>query len=578
MGKMMANDSLDSEWGQICMDVLRRANRLVATGRRSDGSVTAKWAMTVPTTGTPHLSQYRATRVNDWRANDPANEFDVLEPLIEGVFRQSSVAWCGMGIRRVPVNGAGSRPAIAFEYWARDSDVLQPAFCAQQLAGFMAANQLRPSYQILLTSSLCLNELDDGRLLQLYRTSVGTAPTTSWNLCAQTLLPYLAPLQQELSNLFELAANDLQQRDVALSGAHEIIHSVAAKIRPHEFDAVFGDQDTSGLNREQRRRLEQLRMSVMGASVPDLSPGVRLLKYIALMSTVWFDWRRITMIPNQASVGLNIQPGGLVICEDGPDYTWFTSDQLETIAMIAGAGMSHIEIANAQVQGNQKNREAAMGLVSHEFQRRSAAIRQALKPDSTTDELRRANSALDRISRINEASYHVMCGTGHPLRKSELRQYLDSDVEHIRSLNNCANTDISVELEDVSIVDIRVYMIAAEILRNAGQHICDPGTEFRREDETALVTLRIASGLNGIEIACESGPHELSLSDPECHFRQPANDRRPRKGIPLIWSMASQLIGQASWEAIPDAMQNLERNKGRFRVLFRYAGPSRVER
>jgi hypothetical protein len=575
---MTPNERLDSEWGQICVDVLRRANRFVATQRRPEQIDLANRPLTLLAEDRRRLSQYSATRAKDWRVNDPANEFEIFEPLVEGLFRQSSLAWCGMGIRRIPANGVGSKPALEFEYWARDNDVLQPAFLVQQLAGVMAANQFRPSYQILLTSSLCLNELDDGRPLHVHRDCLEDAPSKGWNICAQPILPHLAPHQHELSKLFESAVDDLQRRDAALESVHEIIHNVAATIRPHEFDSVFGDQDTSSFSREQKSRFERLRSSVMGASIPDLSPGVRLLKYIALMSSVWPAWRRITMIPNPTSIGFSIQPGGLILCEDGSDQTWHASEQLETIAMIAAAGMSHVEISNAQAQGNLKNRDAAMGLVSHEFQRRSAAIRQALKPVSTVEELKRANSALDRIIRINDASYHVMCGTGLPLRKSQLRQYLESDVEHIRALSTCVNTEISVDIQDVSIVDIRIYMIAAEILRNAGQYICDPGTEFRREDETAKVSMRIVSKLEGIEVYCESGPHVLSLSDPDGHFRQPDNDRRPRKGIPLIWSMASQLAGRASWNAVTDGKQNLESNEGRFRVLFHYAGPCRVER
>jgi len=594
MARAVNNSRYGDEMNEVCMDVIYRADAWARKYRESN-SRTRKEMLLAPETPNDDLSQFAFPC--DCNERPPFQLFDVLDPLIRYLGQQEPVAWCGTSIRVLNANrsGATASSELRFEYWARP-DVLnvtdnrnRHAFLSQRLAEFIALKQDSPPYEMLLTSDLCLNHFRDGTQFQIIRDGdVPSHDSDTWAIDVRPLLEFMEPHQDELNTVFLNAMDKPRDSDELFQRTDNLLRTIATGIPEGVYDQVF--QAIRRRKNQPKTRTDRICAEIMRGS----RAGLRLLKYLALMTSAWSDWRRITMVPHLSAIDPKIQPGGLVICEDGEPDTWLSYEDLKSIGLVAGMGFSQWQVSLAGTEYEIANRDLTIGLVHHEYQRRMASINDRLDHLSKLSEssetprtvsegettIRRIKNSLKRMHLLIESCYHFASGEPKLVGPHDLEKYLHWDIEEVANMSLVSPDSLKLQVIAAEEVDLRIYVIASEILRNAGKHICKR-RELWSEGEKSDIEFTLVAREGKCSITCTSGPHALPIDAPEMCFDRPYANRKLAKGVGFVWILSEQLRSYPVWKAHRKgaawcSMGKEERQLGSYNVTFEYEGPSRI--
>jgi hypothetical protein len=220
-----------------------------------------------------------------------------------------------------------------------------------------------------------------------------------------------------------------------------------------------------------------------------------------------------------------------------------------------------------------------IGLVHHEIERGHATIKNILACEKSSPGIKSAEKGLDRVGMIVEASYALTSGLPRKLAKRDFVAYVKEDVATLLNRRAVLAPKVTAQFDNgLSDVDLRLYIIAREILRNAAKHVTDY-PELRPLDEIQGIVFDISTHGSGVCLLCRSSHHDLPIANPMIVFREKPLAHRKMKGLGLVRLLAEQLGGSCKWEPVRDGDHELvvdDEAVGRYAVTFTYTGPHRM--
>ncbi|MCA9699976.1 MAG: hypothetical protein KC431_20800 [Myxococcales bacterium] len=242
----------------------------------------------------------------------------VLEPFAQHMLAQPSVLWVATALRF----GVIEESELRFHYWCKP-DIVEPneGGASRPWMDHVLATKARSmGWHILLTSDLGLNQRGDGRCVIF--TAAEDAPT----------------------------AEDTPVKDTTAKAKSETppddciyLRSIQESLGPDEVRAcLMWMQREPGAEKPPYdeyvnwAKVGKTPLAELVQELPD--PEERLANYVALMShVVGGEWTRIVMIPHAGVATKDAQPGGVLICESGPQL--LDLDRLKRETAVASAAM-----------------------------------------------------------------------------------------------------------------------------------------------------------------------------------------------------------------------------------------------
>ncbi len=270
-----------------------------------------------------------------WKTMDPL--YDSL------VHEEAKCAWCAAGIKISsdgPARIMAPRPRSAFRFYPvarKDVEwetptVRRPGWKLASLISRLSEDCHTPPYEILLTSDVCINALQDNTPFVISRMEPGArvlGDLQHWELNVSILAEEIWQQRERIEELlFALDAvepalkSTLAELDSLL--CRVLVRGGLSSLEFHGPADAEDDQyfEVRGIVQEAGSR-----------------PGLPLAKYLAFMTVIWPNWQRICMLPHIGPYSDYAQPGGIVICEDRTDGSSLDREELEAVSNVSSIAM-----------------------------------------------------------------------------------------------------------------------------------------------------------------------------------------------------------------------------------------------
>jgi hypothetical protein len=289
-----------------------------------------------------------------------------------------------------------------------------------------------------------------------------------------------------------------------------------------------------------------------------------LAQYLVLMSAVWPDWQRITMIPHPVPILSHPQPGGIVICEDTRSKRLTTDDIRQIADLVSIAVWPWVSLQGGARLAEEAMRNAALlgEVVRHDLSNSLSPVRVLLlRKDSRLDAT--DSKCAEYLSRLNilNCTLEGLCGLEDSpyLPKREEFEKMFSKLIKAFSGNPKAAIKIESQGELQTKVPRLYYAVYAELILNAVKRRPAswpedlPSIVITAQQDGRELIITVANTASDEKISQALAVFDKSALALSERARMNVGGVLFRKGVGLVVSLVKHARGNIYWDATLDA-------------------------